>query len=104
MAQDIGLVNPFCQDMKKEPLFLAAAALPKGKEADFSTLLCLDRQNFAAIVGTASLARSVGQTGSAALGASDDTGNRELPVGVTSLIASSLGHFTLGNSHVVTPP
>ena len=52
-----------------------------------------------AIVVAASLASSVGQTCLAAVGASDHTGNRKLPVGAASLIASCFGYFTLGNSH-----
>jgi hypothetical protein len=64
-------------------------------------LLCLDLDDFTAIVGAASLAGSVGQTGLTALGASDDTGDRQLPVGVTSLISSCLGNFSLGYCHLV---
>ena len=56
-------------------------------------------QNFAAIVGTASLARSVGHDGFTALGAGDETGCANFPVGTTSLVASCLGNFTFRNSH-----
>lgn len=62
-------------------------------------LLSLNSQNLAAIVGTASLAGSVGHYGLAALGASHDAGSRQLPVGATALIAAGLGHFTLRDSH-----
>ena len=65
-----------------------------------SELLCLgNRKNLAAIVGTAVLAGSMGQTRFAALRASNDAGNGQLPVGAASLIPSCLGNFTLGNSH-----
>ena len=64
-------------------------------------LLCIDCDDFTAIIGAASLAGSVGQTGLTALGASDDTGDRQLPVGVTSLISSCLGNFSLGYCHLV---
>ena len=67
-------------------------------------LLCLDCDDFTAVVGAASLAGSVGQTGLTALGASDDTGDRQLPVGVTSLISSCFGNFSLGYCHFGTPP
>ena len=69
-----------------------------------SKLLCFDCDDFTAIVGAASLAGSVGQAGLTALGASDHAGDRQLPVGVTSLISSCLGNFSLGNCHFGTPP
>ena len=62
-------------------------------------LLCLDSQNLTAIVGTASLASSVGHNGLTALGANRNAGSGQLPVGATALIAAGLGHFTLRNSH-----
>ena len=62
-------------------------------------LLSLDSQDLAAIVGTASLASSVGHDGLTALGANRDAGSRQLPVGATALIAAGLGHFTLRDSH-----
>ena len=62
-------------------------------------LLCLDSQDLTAIVGTASLASSVGHDGFTALGANGHAGSRQLPVGATALIATGLGHFTLRNSH-----
>ena len=66
----------------------------------FSKLLRLSgRKNLAAIVGTAILASSVGQTSLATLGASNDAGHGELPMRATSLIPSRLGNFTLRNSH-----
>ena len=62
-------------------------------------LLCLNSQDLAAIVGTASLASSVGHDGLTALGANSHAGSSQLPVGATALIAAGLGHFTLRNSH-----
>ena len=62
-------------------------------------LLSLDSQDLAAIVGTASLARSVGHYGLTALGANRNAGSGQLPVGATALIAAGLGHFTLRDSH-----
>jgi len=62
-------------------------------------LLCLDSQNLTAIVGTASLASSVGHNGLTALGANRNAGSGQLPVGATALIAAGLGHFTLRDSH-----
>ena len=81
----------------------------KEKEADRLTgllvsfagiLLCLNGKDFTSVVCSASLACSVGQTGSAALGASDYAGDGNLPVRVASLVASCLGNFTLGYSHL----
>jgi hypothetical protein len=51
------------------------------------------------VVIAASLAGSVGQTGLAALGASDHAGNGQLPVGAASLVASCFGNLSLRNSH-----
>jgi hypothetical protein len=62
-------------------------------------LLSLDSHDLTAIVGTASLAGSVGHDGLAALGANRYAGSGQLPVGATALIAAGLGHFTLRNSH-----
>ena len=62
-------------------------------------LFSLDSQDLAAIVGTASLASSVGHDGLTALGANRNAGSGQLPVGATALIAAGLGHFTLRNSH-----
>ena len=62
-------------------------------------LLSLNTQDLTAIVGTASLARSVGHDGFTALGAGDETGCANFPVGTTSLVASCLGNFTFRNSH-----
>ena len=62
-------------------------------------LLSLNSQDLAAIVGTASLASSVGHYGFTALGANCNAGSRQLPVGATALIAAGLGHFTLRDSH-----
>ena len=88
------------------PRYLSKA---KEKEADPRTgllvslhwdLLRLDSNDFTSVVCSASLACSVGQTGSAALGASDYAGDGNLPVRVASLVASCLGNFTLGYSHL----
>ena len=62
-------------------------------------LLSLNSQDLTAIVGTASLASSVGHNGFTALGANCNAGSRQLPVGATALIAAGLGHFTLRDSH-----
>ena len=62
-------------------------------------LLSLDSQDLTAVVGTASLASSVGHDGLAALGANRNAGSGQLPVGATALIAAGLGHFTLRDSH-----
>ena len=62
-------------------------------------LLSLDSHDLTAIVGTASLAGSVGHDRLAALGANRYAGSGQLPVGATALIAAGLGHFTLRNSH-----
>ena len=63
-------------------------------------LFCLSgRKNLAAIVGTALLASSMGQTRFAALRAGNNAGHRELPMRATSLIPSRLGNLTLRNSH-----
>ncbi len=62
-------------------------------------LLSLDRNDLTAIVIAASLAGSVGHDGFAALGANAYAGSRQLPVGATALIAASLGHLTLRDSH-----
>ena len=62
-------------------------------------LLSLDSQNLTTVVGTASLAGSVGHYGLTALGANRNAGSGQLPVGATALIAAGLGHFTLRDSH-----
>jgi hypothetical protein len=51
------------------------------------------------VVVAASLAGSVGQTGLAAMGASDHAGNGQLPMGAASLVASCFGNLSLRNSH-----
>ena len=63
------------------------------------SLLSLNSHDLTAIVGTASLAGSVGHDGLAALGANRYAGSGQLPVGATALIAAGLGHFTLRDSH-----
>ena len=62
-------------------------------------LLSLDSQDLTTVVGTASLAGSVGHYGLTALGANRNAGSGQLPVGATALIAAGLGHFTLRDSH-----
>ena len=79
----------------------------KGKEEGYEAFLCisafallsLDSQDLTAVVGTASLASSVGHDGFTALGANCNAGSGQLPVGATALIAAGLGHFTLRDSH-----
>ena len=65
----------------------------------FLALLSLDSQDLTAVVGTASLASSVGHNGLTALGANRNAGSRQLPVGATALIAAGGRHITLRNSH-----
>ena len=65
----------------------------------FPALVSLGGQDLTAIVGTASLASSVGHDGLTALGANRNAGSGQLPVGATALIAAGLGHFTLRDSH-----
>ena len=65
----------------------------------FPALVSLGGQDLTAIVGTASLASSVGSNGLAALGADGNAGSGQLPVGATALIAAGRGHFTLRDSH-----
>ena len=63
-------------------------------------LLCrLDSDHFTAVVIAASLTSSVRQAGLAALRASDDTGDRQFPVGAASLISSCAGNFSLRYCH-----
>ena len=61
----------------------------------FPALVSLGGQDLTAIVGTASLASSMGLDGLAALGANSHAGSGQLPVGATALIAAGRGHFTL---------
>ena len=65
----------------------------------FPALVSLGSQNLTAIIGTASLASSMGLGGLTALGANSHTGGGQLPVGTTALIATGAGHFTLRDSH-----
>ena len=76
------------EDLKSLPLTFPHCAL-------FS----LNSQDLTAIVGTASLASSVGHDGFTALGANCNAGSGQLPVGATALIAAGLGHFTLRDIH-----
>ena len=62
----------------------------------------LDLLDLTAIVGTALRAHSVRQMQRTALGASHQTGSRQLPHGAASLVASLLGYFSLGYCHVDT--
>ena len=65
----------------------------------FPALVSLGGQDLTAIVVTASLAGAVGHNGFATLGANSDAGSGQLPVTATTLITTSLGHFTLRDSH-----
>ena len=65
----------------------------------FPALVSLGGQDLTAIVGAASFASSMGHYGFTALGANRHAGSRQLPVAATALIATGLGHFTLGDSH-----
>ena len=65
----------------------------------FLALVSLGIQNLTAIVVAASLASSVGHDGLTALGANSHTGGGQLPVGTTTLVATSAGDFTLRDSH-----
>ena len=62
-------------------------------------LLFLNLEHLTAVVHAASLAGTMGQVISAAVGAGDDTGGLELPNVGTSLIASCLRSFSLGYCH-----
>ena len=73
--------------------------MPSSALSLFPALVSLGSQNLTTIVITASLASSVGLDGLTALGANCYAGSRQLPVGATALIATSLGHFTLRDSH-----
>ena len=67
--------------------------------------LCrLDSDHFTAVVIAASLTSSVRQAGLAALRASNNTGDRQFPVGAASLVSSRAGNFSLGYCHLGTPP
>ena len=78
---------------KAEAFLCFSAFLPQPK------LLSLSSHDLTTIVGTASLASSVGLDGLAALGADGHAGSSQLPVGATALIAAGRGHFTLRDSH-----
>ena len=65
----------------------------------FPALVSLGGQDLTAIVGTASLASSVGHDGLTALGANSHTGGGQLPVGTATLITTGAGYFTLRDSH-----
>ena len=65
----------------------------------FPALVSLGSQNLTTIVVAASLASSMRHDGLTALGANGYAGSRQLPVGTPALIATSLGHFTLRDSH-----
>ena len=71
----------------------------KPSSAFFPALVSLGGQDLTAIVGTASLASSMGHDGLAALGADGHAGSGQLPVGTTALIAAGAGDFTLRDSH-----
>ena len=59
----------------------------------------LDGQG-ATMVGHAVLARTMGQTRSAASGAGVQAGSLQLPHGATALVPALLGHFTLRDCHL----
>jgi hypothetical protein len=65
----------------------------------FPALVSLGSQNLTTVVVAASLASSVRHDGLTALRADGNAGSGQLPVGATTLIATSLGHFTLRDSH-----
>ena len=65
----------------------------------FGLLSLSDLAELTTIVGQARLAHPVGQTKRAALGAGNDAGNLQLPHGAATLVAASLGHFSLRNRH-----
>ena len=93
-------------DMVGPPFRLPFQDKKRGRRtASLSSLsaksLSFNRNDFTAIVVAASLAGSVRQAGLAALRASDDAGDRQLPVGTASLISSCAGYFSLGYCHVV---
>ena len=73
--------------------------MPSSVLTHFPALVSLGFDNLTAIVGTASLASTVGSNGLAALGADGNAGSAQLPVGATALIAAGGRHFTLRNSH-----
>ena len=65
----------------------------------FCLLSVSDLAELTTIVGQARLAHTVGQTKRAALGAGNDAGNLQLPHVAATLVAASLGHFSLRNRH-----
>ena len=110
MAQTCRKINAFsadshkfynhCRSLRTE---YAAHTRKKRKAASlpltFPALVSLGGQDLTAIVGTASLARSVGLGGLTTLGANGHAGSGQLTVAATALIATGLGHFTLRDSH-----
>ena len=84
---------------KKTPVKGKSGRLKPSAAFPLFVLLSLNSQDLTAIVGTASLASSVGHDGLTALGANSHAGSGQLPVGATALIAAGLGHFTLRDSH-----
>ena len=97
MPQSCGKINSFPSTAGKKEKEEGNAFLLHFRFV--SKLLSLDSQDLAAIVGTASLASSVGHDGLTALGANRNAGSGQLPVGATALIAAGRGHFTLRDSH-----
>ena len=96
ILRDLHFINENIPDMEKEEglsLPLHSAFLRQAK------LLSLSSHDLTTIVVAASLASSVGHNGFAALGADAHAGSGQLPVGTTTLVATSLGHFTLRDSH-----
>ena len=74
-------------------------SVPSSRFRSFPALVSLGRQNLTAVVVAASLASSMRHDGLTTLGANGYAGSRQLPVGTPALIATSLGHFTLRDSH-----
>ena len=73
--------------------------MPSSALSLFPALVSLGSQNLTTVVVAASLAGSVGLNGLTALGANRYAGSGQLPVGTTTLVATSSGHFTLRDSH-----
>ena len=73
--------------------------MPSSALSLFPALVSLGSQNLTTVVVAASLAGSVGLNGLTALGANGYAGSGQLPVGTPALVATSLGHFTLRDSH-----
>ena len=93
ILRDLHFINLDKEKEEGRSLPLHSAFLLRAK------LLSLGSHDLTTIVVAASLASSVGHDGFAALGADAHAGSGQLPVGTTTLVATSLGHFTLRDSH-----